>query len=182
MRALRTLVKTVRLADKLSVAKVYTTGKHRFEAEIWAKGKKFGTLVAKGKPAHGQNNGLHVTLHPNGRVTSWVERAEPKPKPQPVAKRVLVVTRTLADDASTAKVYKLGPNHYEADIYADGTKLDTLVAKGRSACGQDNGLHVALQPDGQLTSWVDDAPKTETANDTSDTVTPAEPTVVVRTN
>ncbi|MEU8967735.1 hypothetical protein AB0D11_00420 [Streptomyces monashensis] len=157
----RVLVKTVRLADKVSVAKVYKTGKHhhRFEAEIWAKGTRYGTLVAKGKPAHGENNGLHVTLQPNGTVTSWVERAKPKPKPkpQPVAQRILVSITTLADDTSTGKVYKLGPNHYEADIYAHGHKVDTLAAKGRAAHGEDNGLHVVLKPDGRLISWVEDA-------------------------
>ncbi|MEU8691308.1 hypothetical protein [Streptomyces sp. NPDC048665] len=155
----RVLVKTVRLADKVSVAKVYKTGKHHqhFEAEIWAKGAKFGTLVAKGKPAHGENNGLHVTLRPNGEVTSWVERAKPKPKPQPVAQRILVSVSTLADDTSTGKVYRLGPHHYEADIYAHGHKLDTLAAKGRAAHGENNGLHVVLKPDGKLVSWVEDA-------------------------
>ncbi|EST19942.1 hypothetical protein [Streptomyces roseochromogenus] len=168
----RVLVKTVRLADKVSVAKVYKTGKHRFEAEIWAKGKKYGTLATKGKgkPVHGRHNGLHVTLHPNGKVTSWVERAKPKPepKPQPVAKRILVSITTLADDVSTGKVYKLGANHYEADIYAHGVKLDTLVAKGHAAYGENNGLHVALKPDGRLTSWVDDAPQPEPKKNTSD--------------
>ncbi|MEV5875279.1 hypothetical protein AB0L75_13800 [Streptomyces sp. NPDC052101] len=167
----RVLVKTVRLADKVSVAKVYKTGKHRFEAEIWAKGKKYGTLATKGKHAHGRHNGLHVTLHPNGKVTSWVERAKPKPapKPQPVAQRILVSVATLADDASTGKVYKLGAHHYEADIYAHGSKIDTLVAKDRAAYGQNNGLHVALQPDGRLSSWVDDAPKPAPTTDNSDT-------------
>ncbi|KOV64179.1 hypothetical protein [Streptomyces sp. MMG1121] len=168
------LVKTVRLADKVSVAKVYKTGKHRFEADIWAKGEKYGTLITKGKPVHGQSNGLHVTLHPNGKVTSWVERTEskPKPKPQPVTKRILVSITTLADDVSTGKVYKIGAHHYEADIYAHGSKIDTLVAKDRTAYGENNGLHVALQPDGRLSSWVDapayDAPKPAPTKDASD--------------
>ncbi|MGP4007067.1 hypothetical protein [Streptomyces sp. 4N124] len=158
-RTKRVPVKTVKLADKVSRAKVFTTGKHRYEAEIWAKGVKYGTLYTNGKaapPAHAQHNGLHVTLHPNGKVTSWVERAEPNPKP--VVKRVLVANATLADGTSTAKVYQLSPGHYEAEIFADGTKIDTLVTKGRAAYGQNNGLYVALQPDGQLTSWVDQTP------------------------
>jgi hypothetical protein len=149
----RVHVKTVRLADKVSTAKVYTTGKYRYEAEIWAKGVKYATLYTNGKaapPAHAENNGLHVTLHPNGKVTSSVERAEPKP----VAKRVLIADATLADGTSTAKVYKLAAGHYEADIFAGATKIDTLVAEGHTAHGQNNGLHVALQPDGQLASWA----------------------------
>ncbi len=64
----------------------------------------------------------------------------------------------LADKVSQAKVYRLTADHYEADVFAGGTKVDTLVAKGRAAYGQNNGLHVALQPDGSLTSWVDETP------------------------
>lgn len=157
-KAKRVYVKTVKLADRVSVAKIFKTGKHRYEAEIWAKGTKYGTLVAQGKPAHGQHNGLHITLRPNGTVTSWVEQAKPQPRPKPVVKRVLVATAPLADGASTARIYKLTASHYEADIYAGGVRLDTLVADGRPAYGQNNGLHVVLQPDGQLRSWVDEAP------------------------
>ncbi|WP_151478700.1 hypothetical protein [Streptomyces albicerus] len=157
-KAKRVYVKTVKLADKVSRAKVYKTGKNRYQAEISAKGVKYGTLVAAGKAAYGQNNGLHVTLQPTGKVTSWVEKAKPKPKPKPVVKRTLVASATLADNTSTAKVYKLSAGHYEADVYTGGTKIDTLVAKGSAAYGENNGLHVTLQPDGQLTSWVEDTP------------------------
>ncbi|MBX7469205.1 hypothetical protein K1Y80_24425 [Streptomyces sp. MAG02] len=58
-------------------------------------------------------------------------------------------------DGSVAKIYKLGQNHYEAEIWANGSKLDTLVAKGSSAVGQNNGLHVVLDPDGTFSSWAD---------------------------
>ncbi|MFD9825613.1 hypothetical protein [Streptomyces violascens] len=64
-------------------------------------------------------------------------------------------------DGSVAKVYKLGQNHYEAEIWANGSKLDTLVAKGASATGQNNGLYVALNPDGTVTSWVEGGKKDE---------------------
>lgn len=148
----RVHVKTVQLADKASRAKVYRTGKSRYEAEIWAEGAKYGTLYTQGMPTHAQHNGLHVTLQPNGSVTSRVERAEPQP--EPVAKRVLVATPTLADGVSTAKVYRLALNHYEAEVLADGVRIDTLVANGHAAYGENNGLHVALKPDGRLTSWV----------------------------
>ncbi|GAA3770736.1 hypothetical protein GCM10022403_002580 [Streptomyces coacervatus] len=178
----RVYVKTVELADKVSKAKVFKTGKHRYEAEIWGKGLKYGTMAAKGRTAHAEHNGLHIALQPNGKVTSWVERAKPKPKP--VVKRVLVTSAPLADGTSTARIYKVTANHYEADIYADGTRFDTLVANGRAAYGQLNGLHVVLQPDGQLSSWVDRAPDptatpTPTPKpDQTDTPTPATPTAV----
>ncbi|MFI6689952.1 hypothetical protein [Streptomyces sp. NPDC050485] len=62
-------------------------------------------------------------------------------------------------DGSVAKVFKLGQNHYEAEIWANGSKLDTLVAKGASANGQNNGLYVVLNPDGTVTSWVEGGKK-----------------------
>ncbi|MBC2908146.1 hypothetical protein [Streptomyces cupreus] len=42
------------------------------------------TLVAKGHPAFGQNNGLHVTLQPDGSLTSWIDESPAPPdQPQP---------------------------------------------------------------------------------------------------
>ncbi|MFD4240183.1 hypothetical protein ACFWP3_00950 [Streptomyces sp. NPDC058525] len=68
--------------------------------------------------------------------------------------RAYITTVKLAD-GSVAKVYKLGANHFEADIFAGSTKLDTLVSKGAAASyGQSNGLHVVLQPNGTVTSWM----------------------------
>ncbi|MER6195794.1 hypothetical protein ABT234_00240 [Streptomyces sp. NPDC001586] len=82
----------------------------------------------------------------------------PKPKPKPSV-RAYVTTVKLAD-GSVAKVYKIGDNHFEADILAGSTKLDTLVSKGAAATyGQNNGLHVVLRPNGTVTSWTEGAPK-----------------------
>ncbi len=70
------------------------------------------------------------------------------------------VTAVKLADGSVAKVYRVGRSHFEADIYAAGTKLDTLVSRGSAAAyGQSNGLHVVLQPNGTVTSWLDGAPK-----------------------
>ncbi|RFU87578.1 hypothetical protein DY218_06390 [Streptomyces triticagri] len=149
----RTYVKTVKLRDG-STVKVYKLGKRGAQADIWAKGRKAGTLTAKGRNADADHNGLHIRLSPNGTVTSWADRAEPKPKPKPVT-RVLVRIDTL-EDGSAAKVYRLGASHFQADIHGSA-KIGTLDADGRAAYGQNNGLHIALQPDGSLTSWNEDA-------------------------
>ncbi|MFC9812295.1 hypothetical protein ACFVJM_09545 [Streptomyces virginiae] len=70
------------------------------------------------------------------------------------------VTAVKLADGSVAKVYRVGKSHFEADIYAAGAKLDTLVSRGSAAAyGQSNGLHVVLQPNGTVTSWLDGAPK-----------------------
>ncbi|WP_328962360.1 hypothetical protein [Streptomyces virginiae] len=73
--------------------------------------------------------------------------------------RAYVTTVKLAD-GSVAKVYKIGDSYFEADIFAGSTKLDRLVGKGGAASyGQNNGLHVVLQPNGTVTSWMDGASK-----------------------
>ncbi|MEV3989968.1 hypothetical protein AB0J57_13795 [Streptomyces sp. NPDC049837] len=77
--------------------------------------------------------------------------------------RDLVKSVRLAD-GSTARVYQLGENHYEAEIWAGGDRLDTLRTTGAPAYGQNNGLHVVLQPDGSVTSWVESGTKQQRQN------------------
>ncbi|MFB6617977.1 hypothetical protein ACFCV9_27815 [Streptomyces sp. NPDC056367] len=92
--------------------------------------------------------------------------AKPSEKPveKPVEKpkqsvRAYVTTVKLAD-GSIAKVYKISDHHFEADIFSGGTKLDTLVSKnGAATYGRNNGLHVVLQPNGTVTSWVEGGEK-----------------------
>ncbi|MDT9691094.1 hypothetical protein Q5762_22640 [Streptomyces sp. P9(2023)] len=62
-------------------------------------------------------------------------------------------------DGSVAKVYKTGTDEYAAEIWAGGTLIDTLTITGSPSYGQNNGLHVVLQPDGTGTSWVEGTPK-----------------------
>lgn len=83
---------------------------------------------------------------------------QPSAKPTPGV-RAYITTVKLAD-GSVAKVYKIAANHFEADIFSGSTKLDTLVGKGGAASyGQNNGLHVVLQPNGTVTSWMEGADK-----------------------
>ncbi|MER7762792.1 hypothetical protein [Streptomyces sp. NPDC097619] len=73
--------------------------------------------------------------------------------------RTFVTTVTLAD-GSLARVYRFGDGNVEARISAGGVHLDTLVSTdGRPAYGQHNGLHVVLQPNGTVTSWVEGGAK-----------------------
>ncbi|MEV0528732.1 hypothetical protein AB0I66_35465 [Streptomyces sp. NPDC050439] len=144
--------KTVKLRDG-SIAKVYKLGKNKAKAVI--SGPKGSTLIADRKTVHVNHNGMHIKLTPSGSITSWMDKAKPKPNPN---KRVLVATPKLAD-GTTAKVYKLSTNHYQADIAGAGS----LDANGRAAYGQNNGMHIALQPDGKLTSWMEKAGQDEPA-------------------
>ncbi|MCX5196064.1 PT domain-containing protein [Streptomyces sp. NBC_00249] len=79
-----------------------------------------------------------------------------KPSAKPSAGVRAYVTSVKLADGSVAKVYKIGDGHFEADVFSGDTKLDTLVSKdGKPAYGQNNGLHVVLQPNGTVTSWVE---------------------------
>ncbi|WP_314242806.1 hypothetical protein [Streptomyces sp. DSM 40907] len=85
---------------------------------------------------------------------------EPRPSVEPAPSVRAYVTTVKLADGTVAKVYKIGGSHFEADILAGSTKLDTLVGKsGAASYGQNNGLHVVLQPNGTVTSWMDGAPK-----------------------
>ncbi|MFD4866337.1 hypothetical protein [Streptomyces sp. NPDC058412] len=72
--------------------------------------------------------------------------------------RTLVKSLSLADGASTAKVYRLAQGAYQAEILAaDGSKATTLTSHdGVTDFGAAGELHASLDSSGQLTSWVGD--------------------------
>ncbi|MWA12424.1 hypothetical protein [Streptomyces sp. BA2] len=121
------------------------------KAAISLNGKAKGSLEAYIDPASTKIDGCTFKLTADGTITRTGTKPTP---PKPDGKRVYVRTAKLAD-GSIAKIYKLGQNHFQADIYAKGVKLDTLDANGKSATGQNNGLYVVLNPDGTIKSWVE---------------------------
>ncbi|MFE2927860.1 hypothetical protein [Streptomyces goshikiensis] len=71
------------------------------------------------------------------------------------SQRVLLKSLSLADGVSTARVYRVAKNAYEADILRDGATVATLTSRdGVPARGDAGELHAALRPDGRLSSWV----------------------------
>lgn len=71
--------------------------------------------------------------------------------------RTLVSSISLADGRSTAKVYRLAKDAYQAEILRAGTKVATLTSRdGSTGVGAAGELHAALRPDGRLSSWVGD--------------------------
>ncbi|MZD04736.1 hypothetical protein GTW43_06500 [Streptomyces sp. SID5785] len=151
----RVHVATVKLAATHHTAKVYKLGRYTYQADILYKGKKIALLKAsRGKTDRADLNGLHVRLTATGKVSSWADRAKPRPKPAPQpGKREHVRNDTLAD-GTLARIYKLSPSHWQAVVAG----LGTLDADGRSAAGEHNGMHVVLSPDGSLSSWLEQAP------------------------
>ncbi|MCY0921591.1 hypothetical protein OS965_26035 [Streptomyces sp. H27-G5] len=120
----RGYVTTARLADG-SVAKIYDVGVDHVEADVFAGSTKLGTLVSRdGRPAYGQNNGLHITLYPNGTVSSWVEAA-PKPKPKPQSK-----PKPVVEQESAARIVMPDGNVAEAVYGVHGKRVDLSTANG----------------------------------------------------
>ncbi|MGW0390928.1 hypothetical protein ACWDYJ_08500 [Streptomyces sp. NPDC003042] len=73
------------------------------------------------------------------------------------AQRTLVRNVSLADGRSTAKVYRLAGDAYQADILRAGSTVATLTSRdGATGFGGAGELHAALRPDGRLSSWVGD--------------------------
>ncbi|MFJ4778230.1 hypothetical protein [Streptomyces sp. NPDC088762] len=72
--------------------------------------------------------------------------------------RTLVKSLALADGVSTAKVYRVAKDAYQADILTpDGRTATTLTSRdGAPAVGAAGELHAVLDSDGRLTTWVGD--------------------------
>ncbi|MFG2641210.1 hypothetical protein ACGFYP_09620 [Streptomyces sp. NPDC048370] len=84
-------------------------------------------------------------------------QGDPQKQTDPPVERAFIKSFKLAD-GSVAKVYQTGTDEYVAEIWAGGSLIDTLTTTGSPAYGQNNGLHVVLQPDGSVTSWVEGNP------------------------
>ncbi|MFZ3472862.1 hypothetical protein ACODT3_12020 [Streptomyces sp. 4.24] len=70
--------------------------------------------------------------------------------------RTLVKSLALADGVSTAKVYRVAKDAYQAEVLGpDGAKAATLTSRaGATGFGDAGRLHLALRADGRLSSWV----------------------------
>ncbi|MFB7103475.1 hypothetical protein [Streptomyces hydrogenans] len=73
--------------------------------------------------------------------------------------RVQVSGWPLAD-GSTAQVRQTGEGSYSADIVGrDGVLIGSLTSTGgQPGYGENNGLHIVLQPDGTVSSWREGVP------------------------
>ncbi|MER7730890.1 hypothetical protein ABTX80_08390 [Streptomyces erythrochromogenes] len=148
----RAFVTAVKLADG-SVAKVYRIGRSHFEADVFAGSVKLDTLVGRGGAAsYGRSNGLHVVLHPNGTVTSWLDGA-PKPKPKPTPKPAVESSvRVALPDGRIAKLVDGPRGKYVVVSTPNGNVLGTVDLKRPSA--QNDGWTYELVRDGKRVKFV----------------------------
>ncbi|MFD3941373.1 hypothetical protein [Streptomyces sp. NPDC058579] len=114
-----------------------------------------GTIAALALPTAG----AFAVDNPADQGDQNEQSDQQQPQVETPVERAFVKSFKLAD-GSVAKVYQTGTDQYAAEIWADGALIDTLTTStGSPAYGQNNGLHVVLQPDGTVTSWVQGAPK-----------------------
>ncbi|MGW6568236.1 hypothetical protein [Streptomyces sp. NPDC054975] len=105
-----------------------------------------------------QSNQSDQSARPESTDDQGGQDQDQQKQGDPVVGRIFVQSYKLAD-GSVAKVFMTTPQDYQAEIWAGGTLIDTLTTSGQPAYGQNNGLHVVLQPDGTVSSWLDNAPK-----------------------
>ncbi|SDK52637.1 hypothetical protein [Streptomyces indicus] len=152
----RKLVNTVKLADNVSTAKVYKVGQNHYEADIFANGAKLDTLVAKGSAAHGQNNGLHVALSPDGKITSYVEGGKKDPV---VGGWESKGVKQLGDGWSAKVDVNASARSAKAEIYLNKAVKGSLKAENRTASTKIDGYTFTLTSDGTITKSKKDTPK-----------------------
>ncbi|MET9463326.1 hypothetical protein ABZY44_00640 [Streptomyces sp. NPDC006544] len=72
--------------------------------------------------------------------------------------RTLVKTLSLADGSSTANVYRVAEDAYQAEVLsADGSKAATVTSRdGVPGFASAGTMHLALHEDGRLSSWTGD--------------------------
>ncbi|OKI09832.1 hypothetical protein A6A06_04135 [Streptomyces sp. CB02923] len=144
-----TYVRTVKLADGVSVAKIYRVGPGHYRAEGFADGYSFGSIEATpARPyAAGNLNGMITALSSKGELVSWIVKVSPSGPHN----------ETLADGKTVARVTRAGSDGYRA-VLVDGMghTLATMEAGGatvRSAV-KTGSLWAVLEGDGSITSHV----------------------------
>ncbi|MCB5182007.1 hypothetical protein [Streptomyces antimicrobicus] len=92
----RTLVKSLSLADGVSVAKVYRVGAGGYEADVIRDGATVSTLTSRaGATGYGSAGTLYMALGPDGSLSSWTAGGA-HPSAEPVADGRKTATRTAA--------------------------------------------------------------------------------------
>ncbi|MEU2793065.1 hypothetical protein [Streptomyces sp. NPDC007100] len=144
-------VRTVKLADGVSVVKVYRVGPGHYRADgFFDDGRPFGSIEATpAEPCDAGNvNGMIIALSSKGEVASWFAKARPTGPHN----------ETLADGKTVARVTELGDQHYRAVLVGqDGRTLGTMEVDGEAkfrAAVKVGSLWAVLETDGGVTSHV----------------------------
>ncbi|KEF03613.1 hypothetical protein DF17_27575 [Streptomyces rimosus] len=143
-------VRTVKLADGGSIAKIYRMGPDHYRAEGFFEGESFGSIEASPtKPyAAGNLNGMITALSSKGEVASWIAKVRPTGPHR----------ETLADGKTVVQVTELGDERYRAVLVGkDGRTLATMEVDGERrfmSAIKVGSLWAVLETDGSGTSHV----------------------------
>ncbi|KAA6212068.1 hypothetical protein CP973_21550 [Streptomyces albofaciens JCM 4342] len=145
-----TYVRTVKLADGGSIAKIYRMGPDHYRAEGFFQGESFGSIKATPATPYvaGNLNGMITALSSKGEVASWIAKARPTGPHN----------ETLADGKTVVRVIELGDQRYRA-VLADkgGRTLGMMEVDGDArfrAAIKVGSLWAVLETDGSVTSYV----------------------------
>ncbi|RSS73392.1 hypothetical protein [Streptomyces sp. WAC06614] len=133
----RTLVKSLSLADGVSVAKVYRVGPDAWEAEVVKGGATLSTLTSRGgATGYGSAGALHLALGPGGHLSSWTAGGA-HPNAEPVADGRKTATRTAYAGTTPLRSEPLGGARPAVATAGATGAIDTTTATG--ADGQGRG-------------------------------------------
>ncbi|MFK8843676.1 hypothetical protein [Streptomyces sp. Ac-502] len=146
-----TYVRTAKLADGGSIAKIYRMGPAHYRADgFFDDGQSFGSIEATPAEPYdaGNLNGMIIALSSKGEVASWIAKVRPSGPHN----------ETLADGKTVVQVTELGDQHYRAVLVdKDGRTLGTMEVDGerkfRSAI-KVGSLWAVLETNGSVTSHV----------------------------
>lgn len=131
--------RTVKLVDG-STGKIYKLGAHHYRMEIVYRGAVYARLEANKQDAGVNGNNMFVVLTFDGEVHSWFGGGHVGPG------------SFKLPDGSTAKITKVGPHHYRAQIVYRGAVYATLEANKRDAGVNGNGMFIVLTFDGEISA------------------------------
>ncbi|GHC35243.1 hypothetical protein [Streptomyces cinnamoneus] len=136
-------VRTQKLADGASTARITKVGDHHYTLEILYQGHVLAKIEADQHDAGVNANGMFVVLTFDGKAVSWLGGMQHGEGSLPLP------------DGSTAKVTKVSRGHWTLQIVDRwGDVRATLDADRKDAAVNANGMYIVLTWDGAFSAWT----------------------------
>ncbi|MEV5241854.1 hypothetical protein AB0K89_22510 [Streptomyces cinnamoneus] len=136
-------VRTQKLADGVSTARITKLGDHHYTLEILYRGHVTAKIEADRRDAGVNANGMFVVLDFDGKAVSWLGGAQRGEGTFPLP------------DGSTAKVTKVSQGHWTLQIVNHwGDVTATLDADHRNAAVNANAMYIVLEQGGTWSAWI----------------------------
>ncbi|MCA6092289.1 hypothetical protein LE181_08960 [Streptomyces sp. SCA3-4] len=136
-------VRTQKLADGASTARITKLGDHHYKLEILYQGHVTAKIEADRRDAGVNANGMFVVLTFDGKAVSWLGGAQHGEGSFPLP------------DGSTAKVTKVSQGHWTLQVINRwGDVTATLDADHRNAAVNANAMYIVLEQGGTFSAWI----------------------------